>query len=237
MKGKAMINVASLDEHRPTKSPKFFADKIRQALGKSIAGFVEAGRWLETAKNDESVKHGQWLPMLQSIPIGHNTAHRLMIIAQHEVISNMAHAPHLPPSWYTLYELTKLPTLLLEAKIEDGTINPNTERKDVLALREGSDATPSKRKPRSPSKPKADPAEDDMGGPTDNVNTAIDAFVAAIANESDKHKVQIMLTICDRAKIFPLYISEAFQKRSKERGEVETIFFGADQPRQPKKRS
>jgi len=40
----------------------------------------------------------------------------------------------LPPSWRTLYQLTRVPEKKLVAKIADGTINPKTERKDVQAL-------------------------------------------------------------------------------------------------------
>jgi hypothetical protein len=31
-----------------------------------------------------------------------------MVIAQHRVLANANHGSHLPPSWRTLYELTKL---------------------------------------------------------------------------------------------------------------------------------
>jgi hypothetical protein len=37
------------------------------------------------------------------------TANRYRIIAEDVVLSNGAHAHHLPSSWRTLYELTKLP--------------------------------------------------------------------------------------------------------------------------------
>jgi hypothetical protein len=41
---------------------------------------------------------------------------------------------HLPSSWGTLYELTKLPETQFKAKLSDGTINPKMERRDVAAL-------------------------------------------------------------------------------------------------------
>jgi len=37
----------------------------------------------------------------------------------------------LPPSWTTLYELTKLDDDTLERKLRDGTIHPGMRRKDV----------------------------------------------------------------------------------------------------------
>jgi hypothetical protein len=41
---------------------------------------------------------------------------------------------HLPAAWGTLYEIAKLAPDVLEAKIADGTITPETTRKDVAAL-------------------------------------------------------------------------------------------------------
>ena len=68
------------------------------------------------------------------LPFAERTAQRLMAIAGNPVIANAAHASLLPPSWGTLYELTKLPSVQLEAKISDGSINPRLERRDVAAL-------------------------------------------------------------------------------------------------------
>jgi hypothetical protein len=58
----------------------------------------------------------------------------LMAIARHPIISNRNHGNDLPPSWRTLYELSRVPEKKLLAKIADGTINPKIERKDVVAL-------------------------------------------------------------------------------------------------------
>ena len=41
------------------------------------------------------------------LPFIHQTAHKLMTIAEHPMIANVAQAPHLPNSWTTLYELTQ----------------------------------------------------------------------------------------------------------------------------------
>jgi hypothetical protein len=70
----------------------------------------------------------------QDLKMHPSTAQRLMKIAEHPVLSKAAHAQLLPPSWYTLYELTKVPDDILEAKIKDGKINPQMERKDIQSL-------------------------------------------------------------------------------------------------------
>jgi len=59
------------------------------------------------------------------------TARRLMAVAQHPVIAKGTHASLLPPSWTTLYELTRLPEETLEAKIAEGVIHAGIERKDA----------------------------------------------------------------------------------------------------------
>src|SRR5262245_28158895 len=58
-----------------------------------------------------------------------------MKVARHPILSNTAHARLLPPSWMALYELTKLPEEELVAYLNDGTIHPKMERKDVMNIR------------------------------------------------------------------------------------------------------
>ncbi len=53
-----------------------------------------------------------------------------MTISRDERLSNGAHAHVLPPHWGTLYELTRLPDDVFEAKIADGTIHPEMQRTD-----------------------------------------------------------------------------------------------------------
>jgi len=45
-----------------------------------------------------------------------------MEIARHPVISNTKHVSHLPPSWGTLYQLTRVEPKLLQAAIKDGRV-------------------------------------------------------------------------------------------------------------------
>jgi hypothetical protein len=48
--------------------------------------------------------------------------------------ANTERVRYLPPSWGTLYQLTRVPNDVLLAKIEDHTINPEMQRKDVAAI-------------------------------------------------------------------------------------------------------
>jgi hypothetical protein len=81
---------------------------------------------------DARPKHGEWGTMVESdLPFNRHTAHKLMQIAGDKRLTNVSQGKHLPPSWTTLYELTKLDDDTLERKLRDGTIHPGMRRKDV----------------------------------------------------------------------------------------------------------
>jgi hypothetical protein len=55
------------------------------------------------------MQHGKWGTMVESdLPFNRHTAHKLMQIAGDKRLTNVSQGKHLPPSWTTLYELTKL---------------------------------------------------------------------------------------------------------------------------------
>ncbi len=106
---------------------------ICEAWQRGVESIIETGRRLIKAK--KALEHGDFESMLYAkLPFSPSTAQRLMAIAENPVLSKAAHVQVLPPSWGTLYELTKLPVPLLTAKIKDGTITPKLERKAACAL-------------------------------------------------------------------------------------------------------
>ena len=75
-----------------------YAKRIKAALGKSVVGFIEAGQELIQAQ-DDLVQHGEWDTLVETdLGMDRSTAFRLMAIAKHPVLSNVAHAQHFPPS-------------------------------------------------------------------------------------------------------------------------------------------
>lgn len=99
-----------------------------------VESIIDTGKNLIAAKDELS--HGEWLPMIEKdLPFGRQTAFCLMKIADDSRISNVKHALHLPPSWSTLYELTKLNDNTFYAGIKDRTINPEMERSQVSAMK------------------------------------------------------------------------------------------------------
>ncbi len=112
-----------------------WADRICVQLGESVESIIEVGRLLVKAKSD--LAHGEWGRMFEDelVPFSRQTAFRLMAVAEHPQLSNVAHGQHLPPSWRTLYELTKVEPKRLTAAFKDGLITPDMPRKAVAALR------------------------------------------------------------------------------------------------------
>lgn len=118
-------------------SAEDWAERIRARWQDSVEAIIDVGRLLMQAKEDLS--HGEFIPMCRDkLPFGENTALRLMRIAGNPFISNAAHVQHLPASWGTLYELTKLDEETFLSALSDGLINPETQRKDVAKLRDDS---------------------------------------------------------------------------------------------------
>lgn len=140
-------DVTRLPNTRPRAK---WAELICKAWQESIPSIFETGNLLEASKAE--LGHGAWLPMVrEDLPFSKQTANKLMAIADNDSLRNDAHVRHLPVSWGTLYELTRLTPEQFDAGIKSGAINPKMERKDVAALR-GIEPKPSKKKEKYPSK-------------------------------------------------------------------------------------
>src|ERR1700674_3838318 len=88
-----------------TATEDLFQKQFTLACGKSINGIVEAGACLIEAKRDLGYsRFGAFIR--QRLGISYSTAEMLMHIAADDRISD--HGQKLPPSWRTLYEITKL---------------------------------------------------------------------------------------------------------------------------------
>lgn len=114
----------------PQLSRKQYADRITQAWNKALEGVLEAGYQLVEAKT--KLKHGEFGVMIaEDLPFGSGTAQRLMRIAGDPRLSNTAHGPLLPPSWRTLYEITKLSDAQFDEAVTHHIIRPDMERRDL----------------------------------------------------------------------------------------------------------
>ncbi|MGH7264768.1 MAG: hypothetical protein ACREMB_07910 [Candidatus Rokuibacteriota bacterium] len=130
---------------RPEASAQSWADEIngilRPTMSACVQGFIDAGCALIDAK--EGLGFGEWGKMFAGhpqavaspIPFTQRTGHRLMTIAKHQILTDRTHASVLPPSWMTLYELTKLPDAVLEKALADRLITPGLQRREVGRIR------------------------------------------------------------------------------------------------------
>jgi hypothetical protein len=113
---------------------QYFDEKLTDLRVNDVENIIERGRILVEAHDE--LERGSYEAMVKRhFDLSH--ARKLRIIATHPVVSNRAHVHALPPSVFTLYELTKLPTAMLREKLQDGSINPRLERKDVAKWRQG----------------------------------------------------------------------------------------------------
>jgi hypothetical protein len=129
------------------RSAEEFVQLITGCRARAVENIVAIGQHLRDAKAE--LDHGEFGPMLKRIQFSEGTARKYMAIAAHPVISNRSNWNALPPSWTTLYELTKLPADVLEARIADGTITPELEGTAVASLKAEPAASRSSRRPHS----------------------------------------------------------------------------------------
>jgi hypothetical protein len=116
-----------------------WALRINEAWDAGVAAIFETGQRLIEAKADPNLPHGQFEAMVANdLRFSASTAHRLMKVARDRKLANPAHGQLLPPSWRTLYELTKLSGEQFQALLDAGTIRRDVEREEIVAARRAS---------------------------------------------------------------------------------------------------
>jgi len=91
--------------------------------------------WPRSTRSTSSMPRGDDSRMVERAAIAANlgikgNAHMLRHVCGYKLVNgghDAAHVPFLPPSWGTLYELTKLDDDTFEARVADGTINRGME--------------------------------------------------------------------------------------------------------------
>src|SRR6516164_4429021 len=122
----------------PDASPRnrrdwtYFDERLSELRKNDVENIIARGRILIEA-NDELERGSYEATVKRHFDLSY--ARKLRIIAAHPVTANRAHVHALPPSVFTLCELTKLPIGDLRAKLADGSISPKLERKEVASWR------------------------------------------------------------------------------------------------------
>jgi N6-adenosine-specific RNA methylase IME4 len=107
-----------------------WAARIAECWRASVEAILEVGELLAAAK--EKLPHGEFSGMIESeLPFGARTAQMLMKIAADPRLANPKHVSLLPPSWGTLYELTKLDDESFDRAVEQNIIRPDMERREI----------------------------------------------------------------------------------------------------------
>jgi hypothetical protein len=110
-----------------------WAARISTAFRKSVEAILEQGRLLIAAKDD--LDYGDFTAMVENdLPFGARTAQMLMAIAADARLSEPNIYSLLPPSWTTLYALTRLPNEAFNRGIAEGVIRPDMIRADMERL-------------------------------------------------------------------------------------------------------
>lgn len=118
---------------RPALSVNDWADRIATTWRQSFEAIIATGALISQAK--AALQHGEFLGLINMhLPFGPRQAQRLMTIAADERITNTTYKSYLPPHSSTLYELTKLDSQEFDARVLDGTINPEMEQKAVTTI-------------------------------------------------------------------------------------------------------
>src|SRR6516162_7992284 len=113
---------------------KRISDGWEETAKQAIDAWRTAGDDLIAAK--AQLEHGEFLGMIETdLPFGKRTAQMLMKIARDPRLKNQPVGSLLPPSWRTLYELTRLEDTEFEQLIADGVMRPDMSRQEINKVR------------------------------------------------------------------------------------------------------
>jgi hypothetical protein len=115
-----------------TLNQQQWTDRIRRKMSATVEQIIEVGVDLEAAK--VQLGHGRFGKMLADLEIDPQMAQRFMRIAGHETLANTSTWTHLPTSYRTLAELSRIPAPLLERAISNGEVTRETRTREAEEL-------------------------------------------------------------------------------------------------------
>jgi len=123
-----------------SRTSEQWAEVVRADLGMAVAGFISAGRHLDQARTALGWRRGgdgyrAWCR--EKVGINEDTAAMLIKISEYyQPLQDQSPTMVglLPPSWRTLYELSKMDRPLLEAAINARHVHPELERKAAIGI-------------------------------------------------------------------------------------------------------
>ena len=116
-----------------------WAGYVAEAWQDAVESIITSGRRIAEAL--DRLPHGTKAEFYEALPFSMQTARKLVQIAEHPVLSNLAHVRVLPAAWGTLAELAKLDPERLEDLIDRGVIRPDLTRSDAVDMVRATDLT------------------------------------------------------------------------------------------------
>jgi hypothetical protein len=103
---------------------------------KATESIIETGKKLNEAESDLS--RSQWKELKDRLRkqniMGDATISKLKTISRNNILADESNIKHLPPSYATLYVIAKGDDDVVQKAIDEGTINTNTQLKDLAAI-------------------------------------------------------------------------------------------------------
>lgn len=120
-------NVASADE---------FLGSIKASWHKTVEAVLETAQTLKTAEEQLPRKEFKALRdrLQQDRVMSGPTISKLLGIASNEILTAPENIDRLPPSYATLYELTRHDPKVVARALDDGLVNASTMQKDLVHI-------------------------------------------------------------------------------------------------------
>ena len=114
--------------------PEAWAIRISARWRMGVEAIIATGKLLLEAKT--ALPHGAFGTMIETqLPFKERQAQMLMAIASDNRLSNPQYVALLPPSWGTIYDVTRLSDEEFTRAVEAGVIRPDMERRDIDQIR------------------------------------------------------------------------------------------------------
>jgi hypothetical protein len=117
------------------RTPAAYQVQIAASWRQQVSSIFRTGDLLIEAK--AKLGHGEWGAMFKGgnrLPFSQETARCLMKIAKNPILNSKESWHLLPPSWWTIFILSRAPTADLKNWLESGTVNCETTANDAQAL-------------------------------------------------------------------------------------------------------
>lgn len=146
IEGDARVQALQVARRKPER-PDEYLNAINQLWGQAQTAFLDIGRLLIRAK--DTLPHGEYIASLEArLPFSGRTAYQLREAARWAIEMDRRREitiDRLPGSYSTIYLLSTLDPLTLQAADAEGIVRPELRRAELIAWRKGRSQKPAER--------------------------------------------------------------------------------------------